>query len=283
MRTRSTVSGTSSGDKLEPMELTGKVAVVTGGASGIGRAMAARFAADGMQVVIADIEPEALAATAAELGVHGVRVDVSDADSVAALADEVVGRFGAVHLLCNNAGVGGGGRIVDQTLKDWKWVIDVNLWGVVHGLHSFMPHLMVAPGGAHIVNTASMAGLAAWPGIGPYNATKFAVVAISETLAAELAGTNVGISVLCPGVVNTNIFTSQRNRPEHLRNDQKKAEARQANAQLMQQLGIDAAVVADRVADAVRTDQFWIFTHPELIEAVETRQAGILAARDRAL
>jgi NAD(P)-dependent dehydrogenase (short-subunit alcohol dehydrogenase family) len=232
-----------------------------------------------MQVVIADIEPDALQATAAELGVHGVRVDVSDADSVAALADEVIGRFGAVHLLCNNAGVGGGGLIAHQTLKDWKWVIDVNLWGVVHGLHSFLPHLLVAPGGAHIVNTASMAGVTAWPGIGPYNATKFAVVGISETLAIELAGTNVGISVLCPGVVNTNIFTSQRNRPEHLRNDRPKAEARQANAQLIQQIGIDAAIVADLVADAVRADQFWIFTHPELLDALEARHHGMMAAR----
>lgn len=261
------------------MELSNKIAVVTGGASGIGRAMAARFAADGMQVVIADIEPGALEATAAELGVHGVRVDVSDAASVAALADEVIDRFGAVHLLCNNAGVGGGGRIADQTLHDWKWVIDVNLWGVVHGLHSFLPHLLVAPGGAHIVNTASMAGLAAWPGIGPYNATKFAVVAISETLAVELDGTNVGVSVLCPGVVNTNIFTSQRNRPDHLRNDRPNTAARQANLQLMQQSGIDAADVADQVADAIRNDRFWIFTHPELLDAVEARHRGIMAAR----
>lgn len=262
------------------MELSGKVAVVTGGASGIGRAMAKRFAADGMQVVIADIEPDALAATAADLGVLGVRVDVADADSVAALADEVVDRFGAVHLLCNNAGVGGGGRIADQTLKDWKWVIDVNLWGVIHGLFSFMPHLLVAPGGAHIVNTASMAGVSPWPGIGPYNATKYAVVGISETLELELADTTVGVSVLCPGVVNTNIFTSQRNRPGHLRNDRPKAEARQANVQMMQQLGIDAAIVADRVADAVINDRFWIFTHPELLDAVEARHAGMMAARD---
>ena len=261
------------------MELNGKVAVVTGGASGIGRAMAARFAAAGMHVVIADVQRDALDATAAELGLHGVRVDVSDADSVAALADEVFTRFGAVNVLCNNAGVGGGGRIADQTLNDWKWVIDVNLWGVVHGLHAFMPHLMAAPGGAHIVNTASMAGLASWPSIGPYCATKYAVVAISEALSTELAGTDVGVSVLCPGVVNTNIFTSQRNRPEHLRNEAKKAEARAANRQLAEQIGIDPAIVADRVANAIRDRQFWIFTHPELLDAVETRHQGIMAAR----
>jgi NAD(P)-dependent dehydrogenase (short-subunit alcohol dehydrogenase family) len=261
------------------MELSGKVAVVTGGASGIGRAMAARFAADGMQVVIADVQPDALAATADELGVHGVQVDVADADSVQALADQVIARFGAVNLLCNNAGVGGGGRIADQTLKDWKWVIDVNLWGVIHGLHAFMPHLLAAPGGGHIVNTASMAGVSAWPGIGPYNATKYAVVGISETLAIELADTSVGVSVLCPGVVNTNIFTSQRNRPEHLRNERPKAAARQFNAQLAQQLGIDASIVADQVAQAVRDDQFWIFTHPELLDAVEARREAMMAAK----
>ncbi|MBI5088236.1 MAG: SDR family NAD(P)-dependent oxidoreductase, partial [Actinobacteria bacterium] len=124
------------------MDLEGKVAVVTGGASGIGRAMAARFAADGMQVVIADVEAEALAATAAELGVAGIVVDVADASSVDALAAEVIDRFGAVHLLCNNAGVGGGGPIVEQTLHDWRWVIDVNLWGTIHVVECFVPAMI---------------------------------------------------------------------------------------------------------------------------------------------
>lgn len=261
------------------MELAGRVAVVTGGASGIGRAMAANFHAAGMQVVIADVQPDALRATADELGVHGVLVDVSDAESVAALAAEVLSTYGTVNLLCNNAGVGGVGRIATQTLKDWKWVIDVNLWGVVHGLHAFLPHLLEAPGGGHVVNTASMAGMSAWPGIGPYNATKYAVVGISETLAIELADTTVGVSVLCPGVVSTNIFTSQRNRPEHLRNETRSEAARQMNAEMMQQIGIDPAVVADMVADAVQHDRFWIFTHPELLDAVDERHRGVMAAR----
>ena len=143
----------------------GKVAVVTGGASGIGKAMAQRFQAAGMHVVIADVEQGALDATAAELGVVGVQTDVSDADSVAALAAAVVDRFGTAHVICNNAGVGGGGVIAGQTLKDWKWIIDVNLWGVVHGLHSFLPLLLANPDGGHVVNTASMAGLSAWPGL----------------------------------------------------------------------------------------------------------------------
>lgn len=263
-------------------DVRGKVAVVTGGASGIGRAMAARFAAEGMQVVIADVEEAPLAATAAELGVTGIRTDVTDADSVAALADEVVARFGTAHVLCNNAGVGGGGQIRDLTLKDWRWVIDVSLWGVIHGLHSFLPHLLANPDGGHVVNTASVAGLVAGPGIGPYNAAKYGVVAISETLAAELAaeGSSVGVSVLCPGLVRTNIFTSQRNRPEALRNERKKTAARAANAEItaaLQAQGIDPAIVAGLVFDAVRSGRFWILSHPEYLPHVLERTARIEA------
>jgi NAD(P)-dependent dehydrogenase (short-subunit alcohol dehydrogenase family) len=255
----------------------GKVAVVTGGASGIGKAMAARFQAAGMHVVIADVEQGALDATSAELGVVGVRTDVSDADSVAALAAAVVERFGTAHVICNNAGVGGGGVIASQTLKDWKWIIDVNLWGVVHGLHSFLPLLLANPDGGHVVNTASMAGLSAWPGIGPYNATKYAVVGLSETLAIELAGSPVGVSVLCPGVVNTNIFTSQRNRPVALKNERPNVEARKVNGTIRISDGLEPSVVADRVLDAIVADRFWIITHPELLEAVEGRHRRLLA------
>ncbi|MCU1503463.1 MAG: family NAD(P)-dependent oxidoreductase [Ilumatobacteraceae bacterium] len=257
-------------------QLDGKVAVITGGASGIGRAMARRFRSDGMTVVIADVEQAALDATASDLGVEGVRTDVSDADSVAALADTVIERHGAVHLVCNNAGVGGGGRIANQTLKDWQWVIEVNLWGVIHGLHTFLPLLLANEDGGHIVNTASMAGLAPWPGIGVYNATKYAVVGISETLAIELQGTKVGVSVLCPGVVNTNIFQSQRNRPQHLRNPARNTEARQFNDGLAVQTGIDAGEVADKVSAAVRSGEFWIITHPDLLAAVQQRHEGLM-------
>jgi NAD(P)-dependent dehydrogenase (short-subunit alcohol dehydrogenase family) len=264
-------------------ELAGRTAVVTGGASGIGRALAAAFVREGMNVVIADVEEEPLQQAADELGALGVRTDVADADSVAALADATLERFGAVHVLCNNAGVGGGGRIRDLTLNDWKWVIDVNLWGVVHGLHSFLPHLLANADGGHVVNTASVAGLLAGPGIGPYNAAKSGVVAISETLAAELAedGSRVGVSVLCPGFVRTNIFTSQRNRPEDLRNPAKKAEARTANEEIIQAMlasAIEPAVVADTVLDAIRTDRFWILTHPEFVRGVVERAERIRAA-----
>jgi NAD(P)-dependent dehydrogenase (short-subunit alcohol dehydrogenase family) len=264
-------------------QLQGKVAVITGGASGIGRGLAAKCVEEGMHVVIADIEEAPLAATADELGVVAVRTDVADPDSVAALAAATIERFGAVHLVCNNAGVGGGGLIKDLTLKDWKWVIDVNLWGVIHGVHAFLPHLLQNADGGHIVNTASVAGLVAGPGIGPYNAAKYGVVAISETLAAELAaeGSPVGVSVLCPGYVRTNIFTSQRNRPAELRNERKKSAARAANQQIateLQQVGIEPAAVAAQVLDAVRNDRFWIFTHPEYLANIAERAAGIQAA-----
>ncbi len=256
--------------------MAGRVAVVTGGASGIGRAMAKRFVDAGMHVVIADVEDEALQTTAAELGVVGIRTDVADAASVQALADASVERFGTVHVLCNNAGVGGGGVIATATLNDWKWVLDVNLWGVIHGLHAFLPLLLANDDGGHVVNTASMAGLTAWPGIGPYNASKYAVVGISETLAAELRGSGVGVSVLCPGVVNTNIFQSQRNRPAELRNPTRNPGARAANSQVTNMVGIDATIVADHVHDAIVDDRFWIITHPELLTHVEERTHSLL-------
>jgi NAD(P)-dependent dehydrogenase (short-subunit alcohol dehydrogenase family) len=261
-------------------EFRGKVAVVTGGASGIGRALAARFAEEGMHVVIADIEEGSLAATADELGVFGVRTDVTDAASVAALADAPLGLFGGVPGVCTHAGGGGGGLIKDLTLKDWRWVIDVSLWGVIHGVHSFLPHLLQNADGGHIVNTASLAGLVAGPGIGPYNAAKYGVVAISETLAAELAAEDaqVGVSVLCPGLVRTNIFTSQRNRPAALRNDKPKTEARAANQQIADALlaqGIDPSTVAGKVFDAIRANRFWIITHPEYLPTVAERFARI--------
>ena len=266
-------------------ELRGKVAVVTGGASGIGRAMAARFADAGMQVVIADVEQVPLERAAAELGVVGVPTDVSEVASVQALATAVRERFGTAHLLCNNAGVGGGGAIVDQTLADWQWVLGVNLWGVVHCLHFLLPMLVANSDGGHVVNTASVAGLLPGAGIGPYNASKSAVIAISETLRKELdmAEANVGVSVLCPGVVRTNIFESQRNRPAALRNASRAAgDAREMNDRLKRMVddGMDPADVAGMVHDAVVEDRFWILTHPEYLKAVSERADDIVAGRN---
>ena len=265
--------------------LEGKVAVVTGGASGIGRAMAARFKDAGMSVVIADVEAGALETTVAELGVTGVLTDVSDADSVQALADAVRAEHGTAHVVCNNAGVGGGGMIADQTLADWQWVLGVNLWGVIHGIHSFLPMLLTNSDGGHIVNTASVAGLVAGGGIGPYNASKFAVVAISETLQKELTmtGADVGVSVLCPGYVRTNIFQSQRNRPESLRNpDRAAGDARARNRQLEEVLrtAMDPADVAAQVHDAIVERRFWVTPSPEFLDAVVARAEDIAAGRN---
>ena len=261
-------------------ELKHRVVVVTGGASGIGRAMATRFARAGANVVIADVEATALERAADEMGVVGLHTDVSSYESVVALHDAVMDRFGAVHVLCNNAGVGGGGRAVDLTIKDWQWVLGVNLWGVIHGLNAFLPTL-IAQDEAHIVNTASIAGMVAYPQIPmPYNASKYAVVGISETLRLEMAETGVGVSVLCPGFVRTNIRESQRNRPTELRNEKRNPGARVANAAVGSQRSIPVIQpeqVADLVHDAVLDDRFWIFTHPELMPPVEDRFADVLA------
>jgi NAD(P)-dependent dehydrogenase (short-subunit alcohol dehydrogenase family) len=199
-------------------DLAGKVAVVTGGASGIGKGIAARLAAEGARVIIADIQRDALEATAAELGVDGVPTDVSDSDSVESLARTVVERYGTVHVVCNNAGIGPLAPVKDLTLDDWRWMLGVNLWGVIHGVHTFLPILSGNPDGGHIVNTASMAGLVAHARLGAYSTAKYGVVALTEVLAEELAadGSRVGVSVLCPGTVRTNIGTSSRNRPAEL-------------------------------------------------------------------
>ena len=259
----------------------GKVAVVTGGASGIGRAMAAAFRAAGARSVIADVEVGALEATAAELGVVGVACDVSDPDAVFALRDAVLGQLGRVDVVCLNAGVGGGGFIVDSTRSDWEWVLGVNLWGVIDGVRAFLPGL-VEQGSGHLVLTASLAGLMAAPGIGPYNASKYAVVGIAETLRRELDGTGVGVSVLCPGFVRTNIFASQRNRPAYLANDEPKPQARVANQDMLEAMLREAQSpdeVAATVLQAVREERFWILTHPELLESYAARSGEILASR----
>lgn len=196
-------------------ELRGKVAVVTGGASGIGKGIATQLVAEGMRVIIADIERDALDKTAGEIGATGVPADVSDAASVEALARTAQELYGTVHVVCNNAGIGPMAAIKDLTMDDWHWILGVNLYGVIHGVHVFLPILRANPDGGHIVNTASMAGLVAPPRIGSYAVAKYGVVALTEVLAAELAAENskVGASVLCPGTVRTNIGTSSRNRP----------------------------------------------------------------------
>ncbi|HEY2638409.1 MAG TPA: SDR family NAD(P)-dependent oxidoreductase [Streptosporangiaceae bacterium] len=254
-------------------DLAGKVAVVTGAASGIGLAVSRRLGSDGMRVMMADVEEPALAAAAKMLAAEGIEVyaevtDVSDPGSVDALARATLGRFGAVHVVCNNAGVAGGGPSWDIPLSTWTWVIGVNLFGVVHGIRAFLPHL-IAQGEGHVVNTASVAGLLAAPWLGPYNASKHAVVAISESLHHEMAaiGSPVGVSVLCPGVVRTRIGESDRNRPTRFavaagQEEPGHEQLRDALAAAIE-AGSDPAVVATAVRDAIVDDRFWILTHPE--------------------
>ncbi|MCH8283698.1 MAG: SDR family NAD(P)-dependent oxidoreductase [Chloroflexi bacterium] len=272
-------------------ELEGKVAVVTGAASGIGRALAQRSAAEGMKVVLADIEDEALAAAAGELQAEGaqvlaVRTDVSKAEEVEALAEKAVDAFGAVHLVCNNAGVGSSGAVIwEETLHDWEWVMGVNLWGVIHGIRAFVPRMLAQDTEGHIVNTASMAGHISGAGLGVYKVTKFGVVTISETLCHELAqrDAKIKVSVLCPGFVNTRIGESERNRPGHLRNDPGAETDRQARRQSLDRLvddGMAPAEVAGRVFEAIRNEKLYILTHPRLLKAVKVRMDDILQDRN---
>ena len=267
-------------------DLQGKVAVITGGASGIGRAVAEKAAAEGMKIVIADIEEGPLKEAEGELTGQGaeaigVVTDVSDAASVRELRDRALERFGAVHLVHNNAGIGTGGPIWDFSEEDWRWIIGVNQWGVIHGIATFVP-LLMEQGEGHVVNTASIAGLTTTAFLGPYHATKFAVVAMSEVLYKDLqtAGSPVGVSVLCPGFVQTRIAESDRNRPAWApERNVEGAEELRAVIQAMVDGGITPAAVADRVIDAVKTDTFYILTHPELTEAIQIRCDDIVQGR----
>lgn len=257
--------------------LRGKVAVITGAASGIGRAMADRFAAAGMRVVLADVDELKLRSTEAEMRENGadvlpVMADVSLGESMDELARRTLETYGAAHVLCNNAGVAGVGDQWTGPISVWDWVININIYGVVHGIRSFLP-IMLEQNEGHIVNTASMAGLVAMPGFGPYNATKHAVVAISEGLFLELAakGSGVSCSVLCPGFVKTNLMTDIKwidrlgPRPSEI--------ADPISAMMNQALhsgvesGIPATEVADQVHDAIVSGQFWILTHPDFRQA----------------
>jgi NAD(P)-dependent dehydrogenase (short-subunit alcohol dehydrogenase family) len=250
---------------------------VTGAASGIGHALACRFASEGMSVVMADVEGRALATAADEARATGAEVetalvDVADASAVDALRDRAVERFGGVHVLCNNAGVVTLKPLWEQTLDDWHWVVGVDLWGVIHGVHSFLPLMLDQGVPAHIVNTASIAGLVPSPTIGPYNVSKAGVVSLSETLDMELreAGAPIGVSVLCPGVVPTKIADSGRNRPGRASTpiDIPTQTDLPPTARTPEQ-------IADAVVRAIHDDQFWIITHDGSAEIIDQRAAGM--------
>jgi NAD(P)-dependent dehydrogenase (short-subunit alcohol dehydrogenase family) len=268
-----------------------KTAVLTGAGSGFGLACARIGARLGMNLVLADVQQDALDQAAAEMQAAGaqvlaVKLDVSKADEVEALGRAVQQRFGAPHLVFNNAGVGAGGLIWENTLKDWEWVIGVNLMGVAHGVRVFTPMMLDAAQKdpsyqGHIVNTASMAGLLNPPNMGVYNVSKHAVVALSETLYQDLSlvTDQIGASVLCPFFVPTGISQSHRNRPTEM----KERGTRPTRSQLIGQANSDkvtAADVAQLVINAVAANQFYIYSHPKAIKSVQTRLEDILQARN---
>ncbi|MFN0027169.1 MAG: SDR family NAD(P)-dependent oxidoreductase [Acidimicrobiales bacterium] len=272
--------------------LTGRTAVVTGGASGMGRAFCERFARAGMRIVMADVEDAALQAAAAELAATGaevlaVRCDVAKPEDHQAVLDAAVDRFGQVNVVCLNAGVGGAnGRSWTISLEDWRWTLDVNLWGVVHGIRTFVPHLLTH-GDGHVVTTASIAGHTSSPFGAPYNVTKHAAVTVTETLYHELQkeGSTVGVTCLCPGFVNTNIIDSARNRPggpPPRRETVGDAPRESGGSRFMEiarrmiENGKPPAEVADLVHDAVLSNQFWLFTDEVWDEPIGRRHQEIL-------
>jgi NAD(P)-dependent dehydrogenase (short-subunit alcohol dehydrogenase family) len=271
-------------------EFKGKTAFVTGGASGIGLAMVKAFAENGMNVMLADVEPNALDAALKDLNqygnhVRGVACDVADPDSVERAAQASFAAFGKVHILCNNAGVAAGSGIDTISVESWRWVVDVNLMGVVYGVRSFLPHIRAHGEGGHIVNTASMAGMVSgW--FSPYDATKFAVVAMSEGLRPQLQPLGIGVSVLCPFFVRTKIGESGRNRQERYGQMSTLDPGSPAAAvveEIRKQIaaGLDPADVAARVLAAIENEELYIFTHPNMRRFVEARFAAIEAAMDR--
>ncbi len=271
-------------------ELQDRIAVITGGGSGIGRAIALAAAARGMHVAVLDVELAAAEKVAAEVRDRGRRslaigCDVSDRAAVEAAAERTYSELGACHLLCNNAGVLVLGPLDERSDDDWRWVLGVNLFGVIHGVQAFLPRMRDQGGEAHIVNTASMAGLSALPALGVYTTTKYAVVGLSESLRIDLARHGIGVSVLCPGGVATRIVESDRNRPAELGRGGMAESDRQRVATASNETVadmIDPAIVGRAVIDAVREDRLWIITHPHWKAGVQQRFDSILKAFDEA-
>jgi NAD(P)-dependent dehydrogenase (short-subunit alcohol dehydrogenase family) len=269
-------------------DLTGKTAFVTGGASGIGLALARAFVAEGMAVMLADIEAGPLNAAVQQLTDQGGRVagvvcDVADLKNVEAAAQSAFDLFGKVHIVCNNAGVASGASLNPVPVEDWRWVMDVNLMGVVHGVAAFLPHIRAHGEGGHFVNTASLAGMLNTMGFSPYAASKYAVVAASEGLHQQLADEAIGVSVLCPAFVRTRIHQSGRNRPAELTPVPVVAAGTPgagfaAAIAALVEGGKEPDEIAAATLAAIRSGDLYIFTHPDAVEAVEARFNTIVAA-----
>ena len=273
--------------------LQDKVAVITGAASGIGRALAEQLAHEGMRVVLADVEADALQRTAAELKAAGattlaVQTDVSKHESVEALARQAVKAFGGVHVLCNNAGIAAGSSIWESTQADWEWAMGVNFWGVLHGIRVFVPLMLAQDTECHIVNTGSVAGLISPHPWASYGVTKHAVVALSEQLYHELVERNakIGVTTLCPGWVNSNLLEAARNRPDDLQNDQAQDPWQSPEAPMKKrwrplvESGITPSQVAAAVVEAIKTNTYYVFTHKNYLPWIQARTEELLAGKN---
>ena len=274
-------------------DFEGRVAVVTGSGSGIGEALARRFARAGMRIVLADIDIRAAERVRAALEQDGheafaIQTDVADGNSVERLAEQSYGRYGSVNLLCNNAGVVPSGRhrpVWEQPLEDWRWSLDVNLMGVIHGMRAFVPRMLAQNSPGHIVNTASVAGFVSGSGSTAYSAAKHAVVRASEALYAGLRerGAQIGVTILCPGLVATRIYESERNRPESLATGSGVAaetpELQAISANLYRN-ALSPETVAEQTLEAIRADRLYQFTTTSFDDAIRERAEAILARRN---
>ena len=278
--------------------IAGRTAFVTGGASGLGLAMAQSFCTAGMKVAIADVEEGALAKALDALrpgnaDVIAVQVDVTDRAALARAADRAEQAFGKVHVVCNNAGVAVAGTVERMSYADWDWVLGVNLQGVVNGVQTFLERMKSHGEGGHFVNTASVAGLMPFPGLSVYNTTKYAVLGLSEAMRGDLADQGIGVSVLCPGVVNTNIFDSGRNRPAALQPQEGTGQLsvdlaaqlrdgeQAARMQTLLSNALEPSVVGDMVLHAIQENEPYIFTHPEFADMAKARHQEMLDAFER--
>lgn len=265
--------------------LEGKVAFITGGASGIGLGMARTFFSAGMKIIIADIRQDHLESALGAFNndtanIHTMQLDVTDRNAMETAAQEAERVFGSVHILCNNAGIYLYGPIQKATYEDWDWTLNVNLGGVINGIHAFLPRMISHGEGGHIVNTSSISGIFASGGTGLYTTSKYAIVGLSEALRLDLEPENIGVSVLCPGFVNSKVYDCGKTRPDRLANSgyTVKPEILEKLKKAHAEIGMDPLEVGEKVLSAIRTNKLYIITHPEFAEEIRRRSEALLAA-----